>query len=728
MKKMALFCLIFSFFLEIINSQSIFILESAKEKLSFDKNVLSFNIEAGINEAITSDINFQIESEFYSGDNYIKDGRIKCTIPKTLDASFGTKINITCSIDLYELDCLKADKVKFIKFIKNEDLKIEDKKQNVITNNLIFEKRIKEETKKEKEKKEEIEADYEFIAEKVTLSQYIGNKLIFSIHGQYDSRFMPEFEFDLIINKNIKSQCKSPSLFLTKEGDISCTLIIETYNNDFLEKVKDGIEIRENIYRIKSSYNNEKIFKFSIKDKDKLEILDFDKEKGQMKKEEREEDKRSEWEIQREMEKRRREKEKEDEKKKKDQEELEQLLQRRQQIEKEQNNKNNYQNPFFGPVDYDKNRYQNNNNNNNNYYYQNNNNYNNNNFYNNQNNENEEIDYNSNVKLIHLQVRYSYDIIYYMFYALTPIPLGHKIKVGFKISTNNYNFGEQNIINKNIILKAEEEITPNDKSVIVEYITRFECNQCKKLVLDKNNIYGAKIYNIPNTEYLLDAINVNQMGNYLQKSKMQSPPLYITENIFNQNCKLELAGNFFNKNKFFISRFPLKLIGTGYYNPNKNITIYCNLNEREIFSCPINDNLNNFEFILEQLIIDQKENIIIDNSKITRDRMTFHASCQIYNNNYGSSPINTLGNINQYQNQNQNLKNSEAMPDILIKKRTNWKKIGLIIFALISVYFIITKCCCKKEEEENEEYNNSRWRVSSSSYGGETYGLRSRGW
>ena len=315
-----------------------------------------------------------------------------------------------------------------------------------------------------------------------------------------------------------------------------------------------------------------------------------------------------------------------------------------------------------------------------------------------------------------------------MFYALTPIPLGHKIKVGFKISTNNYNFGEQNIINKNIILKAEEEITPNDKSVIVEYITRFECNQCKKLVLDKNNIYGAKIYNIPNAEYLLDAINVNQMGNYLQKSKMQSPPLYITENIFNQNCKLELAGNFFNKNKFFISRFALKLIGTGYYNPNKNITIYCNLNEREIFSCPINDNLNNFEFILEQLIIDQKENIIIDNSKITRDRMTFHASCQIYNNNYGSSPINTLGNINQYQNQNQNLKNSEAMPDILIKKRTNWKKIGLIIFALISVYFIITKCCCKKEEEENEEYNNSRWRVSSSSYGGETYGLRSRGW
>ena len=69
------------------------------------------------------------------------------------------------------------------------------------------------------------------------------------------------------------------------------------------------------------------------------------------------------------------------------------------------------------------------------------------------------------------------------------------------------------------------------------------------------------------------------------------------------------------------------------------------------------------------------------------------------------------------------------MPDILIQKRTNWKKIFLIIASLIVSYYIISKCCCKKEEEEeNNEYNNSRWRVSSSSYGGESYGLRSGGW
>ena len=109
--------------------------------------------------------------------------------------------------------------------------------------------------------------------------------------------------------------------------------------------------------------------------------------------------------------------------------------------------------------------------------------------------------------------------------------------------------------------------------------------------------------------------------------------------------------------------------------------------------------------------------------------MSFHASCQSYNN-YGMGGANYGGN-NPITNPSQNdlVKNAEKMTDILIKKRTNGKKIFLIIASLVVSYYIITKCCCKKEEEENEEYNNSRWRVSSSSYGGgETYGLRSRGW
>ena len=727
MKNLFLFFTLSSLFLSLINTQSIFILESAEEKPSSDKNILTFTIQAGINEDINSNIIFQIESEFYENDKYIKDKRIECTIPKTSDVSFGTKINIKCSIDLYYIDCLKSNKVKFIKFIKDDNLEISDQKQNVLGNNLLFEKRLKEKEKeKEKENKvEDIKADYEFTADKITYVQYNGNKLVFLIKGQYDSIFTPSFDFDLILNRNIKAKCKSPGLFLTKEGSINCTLIIDPYSNNILDSIKNGIEIRENLYRIQRSFNDDKVFKFSIRDGDKLEIKEFNLNREQIFREKDEdEDKKSEWEIQREIEKRRREKEREDEKKKKDQEELENLLKRRQ----EQNKNNNY-NPFYTPSEYDKN--QNNNNNNFNYpnNYNNYNNNNNNNFFKTQNDDNEQIDYNSNVKLIHLQVRYSYDIIYYMFYALTPVPLGHKIKVGFTISTGGYNYGEFNKINKNIILKAGESISPDDKSIIVEYYARFECPQCKKLILDKNNIYGAKVYNIPNDEYLLDAVNINQMGNYLQKNKMENPPLYISENIFNQNCMLELAGNFFNKNKFFISKFPLTLIGTGYYNSNKNITVFCNLNEREVFSCSIQESINNFEFKIEQFIINKKDNIIIDNSKLAKDRMSFHASCQSYNN-YGMGGANYGGN-NPITNPSQNdlVKNAEQMPDILIKKRTNWKKIFLIIASLVVSYYIITKCCCKKEEEENEEYNNSRWRVSSSSYGGgETYGLRSRGW
>ena len=717
-----LFLIIFSSFLILINTQSIFILGSAEEESSLDKNILSFNIQAGINEDINSDINFKIDSEFYAEDNYMKDKSIECTIPKTLGTEFGTKIKIKCSINLYDIDCLRANKVKFIKLIKNENLSINDPKNKIVGGNLIFKKRLeekeekkeeeKEEVKQEikeekKEKEKEIQADYEFTAEEVKSIKYNGNQLIFLIKGKYNSIFSPKFDFDLILNGNIKSKCNSPSLFLTTEGSINCTLIIDPYNNDLMS-LKDGIEIKENIYKIKLSYDDDKTLKFKIKQGDKLE---FNLQKGQYEKEDKEEneDKRSEYEIQREIERRKREKEREEEKKKKDQEELENLLKRRQQIEKEKEKSNSFN---YIPGEYN-NNYQNN---------QNNNNYNN--IFNNQNDDNEPIDYNSNVKLIHLQVRYTYDIIHYMFYALTPIPVGHKIKIGFTISTGGYNYGENNKIKKNIVLKTEEEINPDGKSIIVEYIARFECPQCKKLILDKNNIYGANIYNIPNEEYLLDAININQMGNYLVKNKMQSPPLYVTENIFNQNCMIELAGNFFNKNKFFISKFPLILIGNGYINSNKNTTIYCNLNEREIFSCPIKENLNNFEFKLEQFIVDKQENIIIDNSKILRDRNYYQASCNIYNN-YG-----TYGN-NINQNQNNIVKSSTQMemPDVLIQKRTNWKKIILIIILLYIAYKIFSKCFCKKEEEfQNDEYNNSRWRVSSSSYNGESSGLTNRSW
>ena len=705
MKNHYIFLFLISSIIYLINAQNIFILEKAEEKTSSNKNILSFEIKAGIIESIESDIEFQIQSEFYEDTKYIKDKNIECNIPKTLEASFGTEIFIKCFIDLYEADCLKANKIKFNKFIKNEKLKIDEKKQSILGNEFLFEQRYKEE---KKEKAEPIKADTEFTAEKVIIEQFKDNKLIFLIKGQFNSIWNLAFDFELIINKGIKSKCKSPNLIFEKEGNINCTLDIDITDDKLMDNIKKGLVIEENIYKIKRILGEEKVFKFNIKEGNKLEIKDLNKNKEINKKEEEDEDKRNEWEIQREIERRKKEKEREEEKKKKDQEDLEILLKKRQQIIEEENKKNNEPFSIFGYNKKNDNPSNNDNQNNNNNY----------NINNNQ--ENEVIDYNSNVKLVHLQIRYSYDIIYYMFYALTPIPLGHKIKVGLTLSTGNYNYGDSNKLSRNLILKAEEEISPNDKSVIVEYVARFECAQCKKIVLDPNKIYGAKVYNIPKEEYLLDAISVNQNG-YFQKNQMTSPPLYITQNIFNQNCMIELAGNFFNKNKFFISKFALNLIGTGYYNPNRNITLYCNLNEREIFSCPIQENINNFEFTLEPLIVNKRENIIIDNSKMTKDRMVFHASCQNINNNAAIN-IGISNNNNNINNQKDPIKNPEQMPDVLIQKRTNWKKIIYIIIILIVAYYILSKYCCKKEEDTNVEYD-SRWRVSS-----ESYGLRSRGW
>ena len=68
------------------------------------------------------------------------------------------------------------------------------------------------------------------------------------------------------------------------------------------------------------------------------------------------------------------------------------------------------------------------------------------------------------------------------------------------------------------------------------------------------------------------------------------------------------------------------------------------------------------------------------------------------------------------------------MPDVLIQKKTNWKKILYIVISIIVAYYIISKCFCKKEEDNSNEEYDSGWRVSSANYGGETYGLRNRGW
>ena len=69
-------------------------------------------------------------------------------------------------------------------------------------------------------------------------------------------------------------------------------------------------------------------------------------------------------------------------------------------------------------------------------------------------------------------------------------------------------------------------------------------------------IEGATIYNIPEEQSLRDPISVNK-GFYISKNEIKSPLLYITENISSKNCMINLEGKFFNKNKFFISKFNL---------------------------------------------------------------------------------------------------------------------------------------------------------------------------
>ena len=56
---------------------------------------------------------------------------------------------------------------------------------------------------------------------------------------------------------------------------------------------------------------------------------------------------------------------------------------------------------------------------------------------------------------------------------------------------------------------------------------------------------------------------------------------------------------------------------------------------------------------------------------------------------------------------------------------STFKKLLFGIIIIIILYCLISKCCCSKEEERDEEYN-PRWRVSSSNYGGESYGFRNR--
>ena len=705
-----------------INSLSFYVLEEAKEneKSSSKSSILSFTIKGGVDQSFNEDIFFKIKTEIYKENKYLSEKNAECTIPKNPDAKFGTSVIANCEIDLLSTD--NPNKIKFISIISNNNkFQLNDINNYVLEKVLSFTKKI------------ETKPDIEFTAASIKTIKCDYNKFIFGIKGDINKYWINSFTFDINLNENnsIKAKCVCPNVIFNSEITINCTITIST-DNDFMENLKKGIILKENFYKI-TDKDAEKLLKFKIKnDKETIELKDFNcnpdnneekdvdysnyskksnrgKNENEYKRDEdsnkykEEESAQSRWEREQEEEKRKRrereEREREEEKKKKAQDDLEKFLKQRQKEREEEEKKRKYN-------DYDDDNNQNlrkknyDNNDNNNYYNQRNN-----------NNDDDIIDYNSNVKLIHIQVRYSYGFIYYMFYALTPVPLGHKIKARFSIKKYNYDTGYNDQENKYIILKTEEEINPNDKNIIIEYIAKYECQQCKQIILDKNNIQGAKIYNIPEEQYQLDAVAVNQ-NNYLTKSKMESPPLYIVDNIFNQNCMINLNGNFFNKNKFFIAKFPLTLIkSSNYGGSGSNITVYCGLNERGVFACPITDNMEIFEYKLEPLIIDKKENIIIDNTYLAKSGIVNQVSCKVVG----------VPKIGLSQNNN-----DDQLKENPVKKMSTTKKIIIGIVVIIILYYLISKCCCPKEEEEFTDDYNPKWRVSSSNYGGETYGLRNR--
>ena len=418
---------------------------------------------------------------------------------------------------------------------------------------------------------------------------------------------------------------------------------------------------------------------------------------------EREEERQRRWEKEKEEEKRRKkeeeEKEKEEEKKRKEQEEMSKIMRERKRKEKEERERydslRNRQNDI---------------------------------------NNNYEINYekelreflnqrNINAKLIHIQFRYSDNKIYYMFYSLTKISKGHKIKIKTLISRYNDNTGIEETENKYLILKADDEIDKNGRNIIVEYTNFFECRNCIKIMLYKSDIEGATVYNIPEEQSLIDAIAVNK-NNYISKNNVKSPLLYITENLSNRNCLINLEGNFFNKDKFFISKFNLNLVNAGYANTSKkNKTISCGLNERSIFSCPVNEFIDNFEYQLEQFIIDKKENIIIDNSLILEKNNINNIKCTNLNNE------NNISNKNK-ENTNKNNKNNVRSNS---KKFSKKKKIIMGIILLIILLYLIVSCCCNTEKEEYNTYSSSSssrgtGTVTYRNYIGETSGLLNRRW
>ena len=219
-----------------INCVSFYVQEKVKEDNSSNSK-LSFKINGRIDEGFNEDKLFKIQTELYKDDKLLKEKNIDCTINKNPDADFGASSVANCEINLNYLS--DADTIKFIDFIINDDkLQIKDSKNYVLKNTLRIAKKI------------ETRPDIEFWAEKIKSLKCEGNDFMFGIDGEVEKMYVSKFTFDLNIN-SIKAKCKCPESFLyfSKILTINCTITIEK-SEAFMEKLKNGIEIKESYYLI----------------------------------------------------------------------------------------------------------------------------------------------------------------------------------------------------------------------------------------------------------------------------------------------------------------------------------------------------------------------------------------------------------------------------------------------------------------------------------------------
>ena len=125
-----------------------------------------------------------------------------------------------------------------------------------------------------------------------------------------------------------------------------------------------------------------------------------------------------------------------------------------------------------------------------------------------------------------------------------------------------------------------------------------------------------------------------------------------------------------------------------------------------------------FGYKLEQFIIDKKENIIIDNSLLSKNSI-FNVKCEnIINSKKGKDNIS-----------NNKIKNNKIINQ---RKMSKKKKVMMgSILVILLLYLIIN--CCFSEKNEYSDYSSTSTSssissISSSNYVGETSGLLNRRW